>query len=814
MTRRRHNLLRRDYLALVACLLATCVAQAAVTTTGQVDPTDPTTWTSFTEAYIGGFSASLSVDGGSDIESFTAYLGYDYGNAGVATVTGAGSAWNNSANMYVGHLGAGTLNILNGAAVSSVSSYVGYGNSVASGLVAVDGVGTTWNNRDVVEVGGYGAGMLRIQDGAVVSVGLDTIVQAETTASGQIHLDNGTLNTGGLIASEDQISGVGTINSRGLVSDVALTFNAANALEQQLLFDSLPGQSVTLNLNLAGEDNGSLGAGYKEVGSLVIADGVSINSWRGFVGYHLGSQGSATVTGAGSSWAISDTLYVGHYGAGTLNIEDGAEVSTGHFNSYVGYFGAGEAVITDAGSTWRDGDELFVGYYGTGKMRIENGGNIIGQHVYIGNGDLTTKGEAIVTGTGSAWFNGGRLYLGGHMGSGTLRVEEGALVTSRFGYLAPDRFSKGEATITGAGSAWDMTSDLVVGVLGTATVNIENGAAVINYAGAIGNSSGASGAVSVTGSGSTWQNYRNLNVGIRGAGTLTISGGGAVVVGSPDNVRDVALGLLEGSGVLTIDDGVLRLHGGNVTQGAGSATFNFNGGRLEGVGTYQVGAGLTQNGGVLAPGNSTGITTIVGSYILNSGALEIELLSGSGVAGTAFDRLVVNSGVTLGVSSQLNLLLGYAANVGDSFLIVDSKNSAPINGTFANNDTPTAEYESLRYSFSLSYAAGTGNDIAVTVASVALIGDYNADGFVDAADYTVWQDAVGTTVAAYVGADGNGDGVVDEDDHAVWAAHYGASLEAAMAEAVPEPAGVVLAVLTLIAGGRRSLRSRGLCSAS
>lgn len=237
-------------------------------------------------------------------------------------------------------------------------------------------------------------------------------------------------------------------------------------------------------------------------------------------------------------------------------------------------------------------------------------------------------------------------------------------------------------------------------------------------------------------------------------------------------------------------------------SGVGVYTFNFNGGRLEGVGTYQVGAGLTQNGGVLAPGNAAGVTTINGFYDLAEGALEIELLGSSGAAGVSFDQLVVNSGVALGATSQLNLLLGYAANVGDSFLIVDSKNASAINGAFANDDELTAEFESLRYSFSLSYAAGTGNDIAVTVASVALIGDYNADGFVDAADYSVWRDAVGTSGVAYAGADGNGDGVVDEGDHAVWADHYGASLEVAVAQAVPEPAGIVLALMALIANSR------------
>ncbi|HEY4234018.1 MAG TPA: choice-of-anchor Q domain-containing protein [Lacipirellulaceae bacterium] len=59
-----------------------------------------------------------------------------------------------------------------------------------------------------------------------------------------------------------------------------------------------------------------------------------------------------------------------------------------------------------------------------------------------------------------------------------------------------------------------------------------------------------------------------------------------------------------------------------------------------------------------------------------------------------------------------------------------------------------------------------------------LAGDYNGDGFVDAADYTLWRDTMGATVVAASGADGNGDGVVDAKDYAVWAANFGETLPA------------------------------------
>jgi hypothetical protein len=57
-----------------------------------------------------------------------------------------------------------------------------------------------------------------------------------------------------------------------------------------------------------------------------------------------------------------------------------------------------------------------------------------------------------------------------------------------------------------------------------------------------------------------------------------------------------------------------------------------------------------------------------------------------------------------------------------------------------------------------------------------LLGDYNEDGMVDAADYVVWRDTMGDEVDFYAGADGSGNGVIDEQDYAVWRENFGNSL--------------------------------------
>jgi hypothetical protein len=52
-------------------------------------------------------------------------------------------------------------------------------------------------------------------------------------------------------------------------------------------------------------------------------------------------------------------------------------------------------------------------------------------------------------------------------------------------------------------------------------------------------------------------------------------------------------------------------------------------------------------------------------------------------------------------------------------------------------------------------------------------GDYNQDGVVDLADYTVWADNFGKTGPPHIHGDGNGDGTVDLADYTIWADNFG-----------------------------------------
>jgi hypothetical protein len=104
----------------------------------------------------------------------------------------------------------------------------------------------------------------------------------------------------------------------------------------------------------------------------------------------------------------------------------------------------------------------------------------------------------------------------------------------------------------------------------------------------------------------------------------------------------------------------------------------------------------------------------------------------------------------------------------------------------------------------LTPGGGYISDSGHIYALPGLAGDYNQDGIVDAADYTVWRDTLSSTTN--LTADGNGNGLIDTGDYDVWKMHFGqtAGSGSGGAAGVPEPSGLwmlIIGILTMC--GRR-----------
>lgn len=89
--------------------------------------------------------------------------------------------------------------------------------------------------------------------------------------------------------------------------------------------------------------------------------------------------------------------------------------------------------------------------------------------------------------------------------------------------------------------------------------------------------------------------------------------------------------------------------------------------------------------------------------------------------------------------------------------------------------------------------------------TLPLEGDYNSDGLVNIADYTVWRDTLGAAGPG-LAADGNFDWVVDESDYSLWKDNFGDAAAGSLvaAASVPEPSAVMLlGAMALFLGVRR-----------
>ena len=406
-------------------------------------------WRISDRLYVGEYgNGALEITNGGMVTSEFGRLGHEDYSMGKVTVEGVGSTWNNDYALTVGYCGTGRLEIKGGGTVSTGYATVGYfepgevivdgigstwtngcltiglyicsdgslkitnggtvrnsfctiGDSRGSrGQVTVDGNGSAWENK-VLYVGDHGNATLRITNGGVVTVSEDTYLLSYRDAQNKIEFNHGVLTTGGLCANFDDLIGTGSIETGGLVSDVDLVFDETNDLSQTWTLSN-PTQNMVIDLNVDG--SGSMGAGCSGSGTMQISNGVVIESNGGYLGYQSGSSGVATVSGIGSKWTNSSTLYVGLNGSGTLVIANGGLVRNNRSSIGDDSYSTGLVTVSGSESTWVNDDELRVGRLGNGLLEITDGGLVsVAGELYIDS----TSGFINMSAGGMLALNGG-----------------------------------------------------------------------------------------------------------------------------------------------------------------------------------------------------------------------------------------------------------------------------------------------------------------------------------------------------------------------------------------------------------------------
>ncbi len=317
------------------------------------------------------------------------------------------------------------------------------------------------------------------------------------------------------------------------------------------------------------------------------------------------------------------------------------------------------------------------------------------------------------------------------------------------------------------------------------------------------------------------------------AALLTVVGGGVLTQAATHTIDGtgqinaqtfVNHGTVTGIGIINSDvenDGPMtslgEINGDVVNQGTLGGTFASSllevNGTLTGTGLLE----FIQINGTHAPGNGGPAQVDVGGLyaVSSTGTLAVEL--GGTTPGTEFDVIhVVSAGATSGamlLDGTLSVELVdtgsgvFMPSVGDTFPILLG---GTLTGTFATENLPNAA-GGRGLSWQVLY--GSGVTLKLTY---ALTGDYNGNGVVDAADYTVWRDTLGQTSGS-LAADGDGDGQIDDDDYNVWKSQFGQLAPGAGAGSlagaqVPEPASAVLLLAAMGVGlAARRAAKRHLC---
>jgi hypothetical protein len=227
------------------------------------------------------------------------------------------------------------------------------------------------------------------------------------------------------------------------------------------------------------------------------------------------------------------------------------------------------------------------------------------------------------------------------------------------------------------------------------------------------------------------------------------------------------------------------------------------------VNNYAVANVIKQSGsGTFGPAGLNQYTLNLGSIVQGQAALSATL-GVSNMAAAPADNLAGSfalSAPDFGLTG-FTPFSGVAAGATQGGLVVSLEDSDV--GTF-NGQITLQPVSTNPQPFSQNLPLITIN----LIGEVRLGGDYNLDGTVNAADYTVWRNTLGQTVPVGTGADGSGpggvpDGMVTTHDYANWKSRFGNTAGSGASvgdpQAVPETSGLLLLCIALVCLARLRL---------
>jgi autotransporter-associated beta strand protein len=609
--------------------------------------------------YAGGFG-TYNLSGNGQLTAVTELIG----QSGTGSFTQSGGNNTASSLLFVGYgSGSGSYS-LSGSGVLSVlgNEYIGYSGS---GSFAQTGGTNSTSQSSGLYLGYIGgvSGSYNLSGNGVLSMPFETF---------GFHGTGSFTQSGGINA----VTGPAQAETIGGFSSGSYTQSGGtNSVAYQLIVGSLAGGTGSYALS----GSGLLAAAYEYVGdggsgSFTQTGGVNSASGETIGAFAAGSytQSGGTDSASGVSLGASAVFLNYPGGNGTYTLSGSGLLST----SYESIGGSGTGSFTQTGGSHSVSTEMDIGYFA----------GAIGSYSLSGSGQLFAVTENVGNpGSGSFTQTGGNhlvyfLSLGySASGYGSYNLVDGPLA-GYHEYIGNS--GSGSFTQTGGTNSVPLELDLGYGSSGCGSYNLSG-----------------SGLLSVP-------NYENI--GYSGTGCFTQSGG-------THAVYSLTLGLNPGSaGAYSLQGGLLNI--ASLSQGGGSATFNFSGGTFQAAQDLSTTVPFTLN-----VAGSNGVFDTNGHSLTLAGPI-------SGPGGL----IVAGSGsLTLGVSNNYTgttLVSNGTLMLADSNALSGSTFDSSGNGVLSFGSMIGAfNFGGLQGSGSLALTDASGVDVALTVggnnASTTFSGD-------------------------------------------------------------------------------------------
>ncbi len=695
-------------------------------------------WNTGSPLFVGGINGKgeLMILNGASVSSPSGYIGYYPHSAGSAvTVAGVNSIWRNTQDLYVGVLGSGTLTISGGGKVSNKEGYIGY-QTASNSMVKVTGSGSTWTNTGGLHVGSEnGVGMLTVEDNGIVEASTISIVSGamvELKSGGTLRaLSNhtnwiassgvftfgtggGRIDTNGFNVGIGAFSGSGSLTKTGAGT---LTLNTANINYTGSITIRAGQLNIATNANLGNStspltiDGGTLHNSADLVmnrGIVIGEDHATLDVETGYLTLRapISGVGGLTKTGGNILTLTGTNSYTGRtvISKGNFKVENGTLASTSvalaagtifymdNLPSYAGEIsGAGSMVKTGAQTTTLTGRQTYTGAttIHAGTLRLETSNISLRYHI--------DSGAVLELAPVTDGYSANSTFTG----SGILR---------KTGTVAARWASPSATFALDAGSLIDVQAGTFVGGSNSNEVWTDNKSGLHVAAGAEFNGVEANVRVdALTGSGIIRSgflpsDYKSFTFGVaNGSGVFS----GSLVSGNyvkTGTGTQTLTGTNTYTGTTTIAAGKLVVDG---SISRSSLTTVEDGASLGGTGT--IGNLHIASGGILSPGNSTGLLTVEGDLTLDSAAWTLLELGSL----TDFDRIAVSGALTFGGTLAIRFTDDYTPLENDTFALFGGGYTWNGEGMFSNLDFSNPAYTGI-----FDYDTGVLTIVAVPEPSV------------------------------------------------------------------------------------------------